>query len=150
MMTGTDMVEILLVEDNPGDVELTREAFESGALRHRLHTVKDGEEAVAFLRRRAPFAEAPAVDLVILDLNLPRKDGREVLADVKGDSALCHLPIVVFTTSKAREDVLRSYKLHANCYLNKPVDLEEFFRAIRAIESFWTGFALLPTKYASA
>jgi CheY-like chemotaxis protein len=130
-------VEILLVEDNPGDVRLTQEAFKEGRVRNRLSVVGDGVEAMAFLRREGKYADAPRPDMVLLDLNLPRKDGREVLAEFKRDDALKSIPIVILTTSAAEEDILRSYNLHANCYIVKPVDFEQFIRAVKIIDDFW-------------
>ncbi|MEQ1503668.1 MAG: response regulator [Myxococcota bacterium] len=139
-----DAVEILLVEDNPGDVRLTREALRDGKVRNHLHVVPDGVEAIAFLRREGPYAGAPRPDLVLLDLNLPKKSGREVLADIKSDPDLMRIPVVVLTTSKADEDVLRAYEFHANCYVTKPVDLEQFLKVIRSIEEFWLTIVRLP------
>ncbi len=140
-------VEILLVEDNPADVRLTREALREGAggLRHRLHVVEDGVQALAFLRREAGYWEVPRPDLILLDLNLPRKDGREVLQEIKADPELRSIPVVVLTTSRSEEDVLRSYQLHANCYVTKPVDLDQFLEVVRRIEAFWLGVARLPS-----
>lgn len=143
-MVKTESIEILLVEDSPGDVRLTKEALKEGKVRNNLHVVVDGEQAMAFLRQRGPFAAAPRPDLILLDLNLPRKDGREVLAEVKADEGLRAIPIVILTTSKAEEDILRSYQLNANCYVTKPVDLEQFIKVVRAIEDFWLVIAKLP------
>ncbi|MBI4497864.1 MAG: response regulator [Chloroflexi bacterium] len=146
-MTPTDKVrpiEILLVEDNPGDVRLTVEALREGKVRNRLSVVMDGEEAVAFLRRQGQYAEAPRPDLILLDLNLPRKDGREVLAEIKADAQLRMIPVVVLTTSKAEQDILMSYHLHANCYITKPVDLDQFIVAVKSIEDFWLTVVTLP------
>ena len=137
-------VEILLVEDNPGDVRLTQEAFKEGKLANRLHAVHDGEAALAFLRREGPYREAVRPDLILLDLNLPRKDGREVLATIKADELLRRIPVVILTTSKAEQDILRAYDLHANCYITKPVDLEQFLLVVRAIEDFWLMVVKLP------
>ena len=141
-MDGT--LEILLVEDNPADARLTREVFEGGRLSTHLNIVADGEQALAFLRREGIYEAAPRPKLVLLDLNLPRKDGREVLAEVKSDEALQHIPVVVLTTSKAEEDVLRTYNLHANCYVTKPVDLEKFIVVVKSIDVFWLTVVTLP------
>ena len=137
-------IEILLVEDNPGDVRLTREALSEARVANRVTVARDGEEAMALLRREPPHEDAPRPDLIMLDLNLPRKDGREVLAEVKQDPRLRTIPVVILTTSKYEEDVLRSYKLLANCYVTKPVDLERFLAVIRAVEQFWLGTVTLP------
>lgn len=137
-------VEILLVEDSLGDVRLTREAFKEGKLANNLHVVKDGEAAVAFLRRQGEYTNAVRPDLILLDLNLPRKDGREVLADIKADEHLKRIPIVILTTSRAEQDVLRAYDLHANCYVTKPVDLEQFLLVVKMIEEFWLQIVKLP------
>jgi CheY-like chemotaxis protein len=141
-------LEILLVEDNPGDVRLTLEAFKEGRVMNRLSVVEDGVRALDFLRRINGYEDAPRPDLVLLDLNLPRKDGREVLAEIKADPALCTTPIVVLTTSKSDEDVLRAYSLHANCYITKPVDLDRFLAVVRSIESFWLSLVRLPPRVA--
>ena len=138
-------IEILLVEDNPGDVRLTVEALKEGKLRNRMNVVEDGEKALAYLRREAGYEDAARPDLVLLDLNLPRKDGREVLADMKADPDLKRIPVVVLTTSKAEEDILKSYDLHANCYITKPVDLDQFIGVVKSIESFWFSVVSLPT-----
>jgi chemotaxis family two-component system response regulator Rcp1 len=137
-------IEILLVEDNPGDVRLTQEALKEGKVRNSLHVAKDGVEAVAFLRRQPPHENAVRIDLILLDLNLPRKDGREVLAEIKADDALKRIPVVVLTTSKAELDILRAYNLHANCYIVKPVDLDQFLQVARLIEGFWLELVTLP------
>jgi chemotaxis family two-component system response regulator Rcp1 len=137
-------VEILLVEDNPGDVRLTREALKEGKVYNNLHWAKDGVEALEFLRRQGKHAEAPRPDIILLDLNLPKKDGREVLAVIKTDGELKHIPVVVLTTSKAEEDVLKSYALHANCYVTKPVDLEKFIQVVQSIDRFWLTVVTLP------
>ena len=137
-------VEILLVEDNPGDERLTREALKEGKVYSNLHWVKDGVEAMEFLRRQGKFAEAPRPDIILLDLNLPKKDGREVLQDIKNDNELKRIPVVVLTTSKAEEDVLRTYNLHANCYVTKPVDLEKFIVVVKSIDVFWLTVVTLP------
>src|SRR5688500_16815986 len=137
-------VEILLVEDNPGDERLTREALKEGKVYSNLHWVKDGVEAMQFLRREGKYADVPRPDIILLDLNLPKKDGREVLQDIKNDDKLKRIPVVVLTTSKAEEDVLRSYNLHANCYVTKPVDLEKFIVVVKTIDIFWPTFVTLP------
>ncbi|HXP32237.1 MAG TPA: response regulator [Stellaceae bacterium] len=138
-------IEILLVEDNPGDARLTREAFREGKIRNNLHHARDGIEALAFLRREGVYAAAPTPDIVLLDLNLPKKDGRQVLRELKQDPKLCLIPVVVLTTSEAEQDILRSYQLHANCYITKPVDLEKFITIVRGIEEFWLAIVTLPT-----
>ncbi|SRR5579883_1281143 len=137
-------VEILLVEDNPGDVRLTIEALRDGKVRNHLNVAVDGVEALAFLRREGQYAQAPRPDLILLDLNLPKKDGREVLAEIKADEYLKDIPVVVLTTSKADQDIARSYNLHANCYVTKPVDLEQFITVVRSIEDFWFTIVTLP------
>ena len=142
-------IEILLVEDNPGDVRLTREALHDGKISNRLHHAQDGIEALAFLRGQAPYTGAPRPDLILLDLNLPRMDGREVLEAIKADARLSQIPVVVLTTSKAEEDVLRSYGLHANCYIVKPLDFDRFTEVVNAIENFWFRIVKLPPKVAA-
>lgn len=137
-------VEVLLVEDDPGDVLMTREAFEEHRLRNHLNVVSDGEEALAYLRGEGRYAGAPRPDLILLDLNLPRRDGREVLREVKNDERLRRIPVVVLTTSEAEEDVLRSYDLHANAYVTKPVDFERFVAVVRHIDDFFITVARLP------
>jgi CheY-like chemotaxis protein len=137
-------IEVLLVEDDPGDTLMIKEAFEDNKVRNRLTAVPDGVEAMAFLRREGEHADAPRPDLVLLDLNLPRKDGREVLAEIKGDAELSTIPVVVLTTSQAEEDVLRSYKLHANAYVTKPVDFERFIDVVRQIDDFFVTVVKLP------
>jgi len=141
-----EVIDVLLVEDDPGDVLLIREAFEDNKVHNRLHVVPDGVEALTFLRQEGEHADAPRPDLVLLDLNLPRKDGREVLAEVKGDESLQHIPVVVLTTSKAEEDVLRSYKLHANAYVTKPVDFDRFIEVVRQIDEFFVTVVKLPSR----
>jgi CheY-like chemotaxis protein len=138
------VINVLLVEDDPGDVLMTREAFEE-YLNNRLAVVNDGAEAIAYLRREGEYADAPRPDLILLDLNLPRRDGREVLAEVKADDSLRHIPVIVLTTSQADEDVLRSYQLHANAYVTKPVDFDGFIEAIRQIDHFFVSVVQLPT-----
>jgi CheY-like chemotaxis protein len=137
-------VEILLVEDNPGDVRLTQEALKEGKVYNNLHWAKDGVEALEFLRREGKYATSPRPDIILLDLNLPKKDGREVLGVIKSDDRLKQIPVVVLTTSKAEEDVLRSYELHANCYVQKPVDLEKFIVVVQSIDRFWLTVVTLP------
>lgn len=137
-------IEILLVEDNPADARLTKEALKEGKILNNLHLARDGVEAMDFLRRREPFGDAVRPDLILLDLNMPKKDGREVLAEVKGDEGLRSIPIVVMTSSKAEEDIIRSYNLHANCYVTKPVDLDQFLVVVKAIEDFWVSVVALP------
>ena len=137
-------IEVLLVEDDPGDVLMTQEAFEEHKVRNRLHVVNDGVDAIAFLRREGGYAEAPRPDLVLLDLNLPRRDGREVLAEIKNDPDLCHIPVIVLTTSQADEDIVRSYQLHANAYVTKPVDFERFIAVVRQIDEFFVSVVKLP------
>jgi two-component system, chemotaxis family, response regulator Rcp1 len=137
-------VEILLVEDNPADVRLTQEAFKEGKVHNRLSVARNGEEALAFLRREADFGDAPRPDIILLDLNLPRKDGREVLAEIKADSNLKRIPVVILTTSQAESDLLHSYSLHANCYICKPVDLDNFLEVVKRIEGFWLEIVKLP------
>jgi CheY-like chemotaxis protein len=139
-------VEILLVEDNPGDVRLTREALREGKVRNNLYVASDGVEALAFLRREGQYADAVRPDLVLLDLNLPRKDGREVLEEIKADPSLRYIPVVVLTSSQAEQDILRAYDLHANCYVSKPVDLDQFIHVVRSIEDFWFTIVKLPPE----
>jgi chemotaxis family two-component system response regulator Rcp1 len=139
-------VEILLVEDNPADVRLTREALNSDRLWNNLSVTKDGVEAMAYLRRQGRFAAAPRPDLILLDLNLPKKDGREVLAEIKADPNLMRIPVVVLTTSDAEEDIVKTYGLHANCYITKPVDLRQFMKVVKSIEDFWLAIVKLPPK----
>ncbi|WP_436347356.1 response regulator [Natronorubrum sp. FCH18a] len=138
--------QILLVEDNPGDVRLTEEAFKQGRIENDLHVVTDGNEALEFLYRRGEYADAPRPDLILLDLNLPRKDGEEVLEELKGDSELRSIPVIVLTSSRAEEDVVRSYELHANAYLTKPVDPDDFIETVRAFEKFWFSVVRLPPE----
>jgi chemotaxis family two-component system response regulator Rcp1 len=137
-------VEVLLVEDNPADVRLTREALEEGKVRNHLHVAPDGAAALEFLRREGIYADAPRPDLILLDLNLPRMNGREVLTAIKEDESLRRIPVVVLTTSEDEEDVLRSYELHANCYVTKPVGLDQFLAVVRQIDSFWLEVVKLP------
>ncbi|MEU5654992.1 response regulator [Streptomyces sp. NPDC047737] len=139
-------IEVLLVEDDPGDELMTREAFEDNKIRNTLHVVRDGQEALDFLYRQGGYADAPRPDLVLLDLNLPRYDGRQVLEKIKTDPELALIPVVVLTTSSAEEDILRSYKLHANAYVTKPVDLEQFIGAVRQIDDFFVSVVRLPPR----
>jgi CheY-like chemotaxis protein len=139
-------IEVLLVEDDPGDVLMTREAFIEHKLRNRLTVVSDGAEALDYLRREGAFAEAPRPDLILLDLNLPRRDGREVLAEIKKDPDLQRIPVVVLTTSQAESDVLRSYQLHANAYVAKPVDFDSFIAVVRQIDEFFVSVVKLPPR----
>jgi CheY-like chemotaxis protein len=143
-MFDTQPIKILLVEDNPGDARLTAEALRDGKVRNELHVVPDGVEALAFLRREGAYAGKPRPDLMLLDLNMPRKNGRQVLEEVKRDEDLRRIPVVVLTTSQAERDIMMSYDLHANCYVSKPVDFEEFIRAVRGIEDFWLTIVRLP------
>ena len=140
------LVEILLVEDNAGDARLTREAFKDCKLLNALHHVQDGVEAMAFLRREGPYGNAPRPDLILLDLNLPRMDGREVLEAVKCDADLKRIPVLILTTSNDEQDVLKAYHLHANCFITKPVRLEDFLKVVQSIEGFWLSVVRLPTN----
>jgi chemotaxis family two-component system response regulator Rcp1 len=146
MNSDTGWIDILLVEDNPGDVRLTEEALREGKVKNRLAVVKDGVEAIAYLRCEGEYAEAVKPDLILLDLNLPRKDGRQVLEEIKADPELRVIPVVVLTTSAAEEDILKSYNLHANCYITKPVDLEQFLKVVKTIEDFWLSIVRLPSQ----
>ncbi|HSL44766.1 MAG TPA: response regulator [Anaerolineales bacterium] len=137
-------VEILLVEDNPGDVRLTQEVFKEGKVRNQLSVAWNGEEALAYLRREGRFAAAPRPDMILLDLNLPRKGGREVLAEIKADPKLKSIPVVILTTSEAEQDIVESYNQHANCYIVKPVDLDQFIGVVRTVEGFWLQIVKLP------
>ncbi|AFJ37047.1 MULTISPECIES: response regulator [Mycobacterium] len=138
-------IDILLVEDDPGDELITREAFEHNKLKNRLHVAHDGEEGLNYLYRRGEFADAPRPDLILLDLNLPKYDGRQLLEKIKSDPDLAQIPVVVLTTSSAEEDILKSYKLHANAYVTKPVDLDQFMKAVRQIDEFFVQVVRLPT-----
>jgi two-component system, chemotaxis family, response regulator Rcp1 len=140
------VVEILLVEDNPGDVRLTQVALTDSKIRNNLSIARDGVEAIAFLRKQGTFAHAPRPDIILLDLNLPRKDGREVLEDIKQDNDLKRIPVVVLTTSNDEADILASYNLHANCYITKPVDLTRFIQIVKSIEGFWFQIVKLPPE----
>ena len=143
---STTPIDILLVEDNPGDARLAQEALKESKIRNVLHIVRDGVEAMSFLRREGEYADAARPDLILLDLNLPRMDGREVLAEVKNDPRLKRIPVVILTTSRDEEDVLRTYNLHANCYVTKPLDLQQFMTVIRSIEDFWLTIVKLPSR----
>ena len=143
-MMMVEPVEILLVEDSPGDARLTAEALKEGKVLHHMTVVPDGVEAMAYLRRQGSYGEARRPDLILLDLNLPKKDGREVLGEIKQDASLKKIPVVVLTTSAAEQDILRSYELHANCYITKPVDLEQFISVVRSVEDFWLTIVRLP------
>lgn len=146
MHRSGDAIEILLVEDNPGDVRLTQEALNEGKLRNNLYVVGDGVEALLFLRRETPYAQSPRPDLVLLDLNLPKLGGMEVLAEMKKDPRLRCIPVVILTTSAAERDVVKSYDLHANCYITKPVDFEQFIQVVQSIQDFWFSIVKLPQK----
>ena len=145
-MKNNEPVSILLVEDNLGDVRLVKEALRGSPIRQTLEVVRDGEQAMAFLRRQAPFTQAQRPRLILLDLNLPKKDGREVLAEIKQDPDLKSIPVVILTTSNAEDDIAKSYDSHANCYLTKPVSLDEFIRTIKLIEEFWLTAVQLPSS----
>lgn len=142
--TAFKPLNILLAEDNPADARLTLEAFKEGKVYSQLHIVEDGEKALAFLHQDGNYTNVPRPDLILLDLNMPKKDGREVLEEIKEDPNLSRIPIVILTTSKAEEDILRTYDLHANCYITKPVDLNEFLKVARSIEDFWLTIVKLP------
>ena len=148
MSNGTEMnsIEILLVEDNPADVRLTREALHEEKIHNNLNVVKDGVEALAFLRREGRYEKAARPDLILLDLNLPRKGGREVLDEIKNDETLKSIPVVVLTISEAEADILKSYKLHANCYITKPIDLDQFSKVVKSIQEFWLTIVKLPPR----
>ncbi|ELY44264.1 response regulator [Natronorubrum sulfidifaciens] len=143
---GPEPAQLLLVEDNPGDVRLTKEAFKQGRIENDLYVVSDGNEALEFLHRRGEYADAPRPDLILLDLNLPRKDGEDVLEELKDHPELRSIPVIVLTSSRAEEDVVRSYELHANAYLTKPVDPDEFIETVRAFEKFWFSVVRLPPE----
>ncbi len=140
----TKPITILLAEDNPGDARLTMEAFKEGKIFCHIHTVEDGEKAMSFLLHRAKYKHAPRPDLILLDLNMPKKNGREVLKEIKQNMGLCRIPVIILTTSKAEEDILESYDLHANSYITKPVGLDEFVNVAQSIEDFWLTIARLP------
>jgi two-component system, chemotaxis family, response regulator Rcp1 len=143
---GVTPIDILLVEDNPGDARLAQEALRDSKIHNVISVARDGVEAMQFLRKEERFAAAKTPDLVLLDLNLPRKDGREVLAEIKSDPVLRRIPVVILTTSRDEEDVVRTYDLHANCFITKPIDLSQFMRVIRSIEGFWLSIVKLPPK----
>lgn len=145
-VTAPRTIEILLVEDNPGDVRLTLEAFKGAKVLNNFAVVKDGVEALAYLRQEGHYQNSSRPDLILLDLNLPKKDGREVLAEIKADEHLKKIPVVILTTSTAEEDIARAYSTHANCYITKPVDLEEFLRVVQSIENFWLTLVKLPSR----
>lgn len=146
MHFGSRLIEILMVEDNPADVRLTREAFKDAKVLNNLNVVEDGEEAMAYLRREGGYAEKPRPDLILLDLNLPKKDGREVLYEIKKDQDLKRIPVVVLTTSDNEKDILKAYDLHVNAYVTKPVALEQFIKIVEAIEDFWLSVVKLPPR----
>ncbi len=137
-------VEILLIEDNPGDVRLTIEALKESKIMNNMHVADDGIEALSFLKKEGIYKDKPRPDLIILDLNLPKKDGREVLGEIKSDDSLKQIPIVILTTSEAEEDIIKSYELHANCYITKPVDMEQFIKVVKSVGDFWFSIVMLP------
>ena len=144
--TNSKIVDILLVEDNPGDVRMTQEALKESKVHNSLHVAKDGVEALAFLRQEGKYADMPQPDIIFLDLNLPKKDGREVLVEIKKDERLKLIPVIILTTSTAEEDILRTYGLHANCYITKPVDFKQFASVIKHVDNFWFTVVKLPPK----
>ncbi|HEY9641786.1 MAG TPA: response regulator [Coleofasciculaceae cyanobacterium] len=139
-------VEILLVEDSPGDVRLTQEVLKDDKFHNRLHVVEDGVQAIAFLHHQEPYVDAPQPDLILLDLNLPKKDGREVLEIIKAHKQLKRIPVIILTTSRSEEDIIKAYDLHANCYITKPMDLDQFIKVIQLIEEFWLNTVKLPPE----
>ncbi|MCF8099929.1 MAG: response regulator [Desulfarculaceae bacterium] len=143
---SSEVVKILLVEDNPGDARLAKEALKEAKVANELHWVEDGEQAIDFLYKQGDYTDAPTPDVILLDLNLPKKDGREVLADIKSDPVLRSIPVVVLTVSEAEEDILKSYDLYANCYITKPLDLDQFLEVVKNIEDFWLTIVKLPPK----
>jgi len=143
-VTKSRAIDVLLIEDDPGDELITREAFEHNKITNTLHVARDGEEGLDFLYKRGGFKDVPMPDLILLDLNLPKYDGRQLLETIKSDDDLCHIPVVVLTTSSAEEDILRSYRLHANAYVTKPVDLDQFMNAVRQIDEFFVQVVRLP------
>ena len=145
-MNDSKPIEILLIEDNAGDARLAKEALRDAKVRNNLNWVPDGVEALAFLRREGKFDKAPRPDLILLDLNLPRKDGREVLSEIKADEKIKRIPVVILTTSQAEEDILKAYHLNANCYISKPVDLDQFIKVVKTIEDFWLTIVKVPTE----
>ncbi len=142
----TQPIDILLVEDNPGDIRLTKEAFKDGRIKNELNVVMDGEEAILYLKKKDKYANASTPDIILLDLNLPKKDGREVLAEIKSDPELKCIPVIILTTSSAQSDIVNTYSHHANCYIMKPVDFNQFINVIRTIENFWLTIVKLPNK----
>ncbi|HBR17871.1 MAG: hypothetical protein A3G39_02040 [Deltaproteobacteria bacterium RIFCSPLOWO2_12_FULL_43_16] len=146
LYTNNGMIEILMVEDNPADIRLTKEAFKDAKMLNNLHVVNNGEDAMAFLRKHGNYVNTSRPDLILLDLNLPKKDGREVLAEIKKDPDLKRIPVVILTTSDDEKDVLKAYNLHVNAYIKKPVDLEQFMRIVEAVEEFWLSVVKLPPK----
>jgi two-component system, chemotaxis family, response regulator Rcp1 len=145
-LNGPQAIQVLLVEDSPGDIRLTQEALKDAKIHINLHVVRDGEQAMSFLMREGEYANAPRPDLILLDLNLPKKDGREVLQEIKESPTLKIIPVVILTTSAAEADILRSYLLHANCYITKPVSLDGFLTVVKSIEDFWMSVVRLPSK----
>jgi len=143
---NSKLIEILMVEDNPADARLTKEAFKDAKVLNNMHVVADGEEAMLFLKRAGKYNESPRPDLILLDLNLPKKDGREVLAEIKKDPELKRIPVVILTTSEDEKDIFRAYDLHANAYVKKPVDLDQFMKIVEAVEDFWLSVVRLPNK----
>ena len=141
-----ERIDILLVEDNEGDARLAKEAMRDSKISNTLHHVVDGEEALAFLRQEEKYSDVPRPDLILLDLNLPKKDGREVLAEIKVDEEFKRIPVVILTVSNAEEDILKTYNLHANCYITKPIDLEQFIKVVRSVEDFWLTIVKLPNS----
>lgn len=148
--TGTRPIEILLVEDNPGDVRLTQEALKDSKIYNNLSIVNDGDQAMSFLLKRNEYCESPTPDIILLDLNLPKKDGRQVLEEIKANHDLMKIPVVVLTTSHAEEDIVNTYNLHANCYVTKPVDLNQFIKVVKSIEDFWFTIVKLPVSHPNA
>ena len=146
MKRNVETIDILLVEDNPGDIRLTKEALKDAKVLNEIYVAQDGVEAMEFLHRKGKFSNMPTPDMILLDLNLPRKDGREVLAEIKQDPKLKHIPVVILTTSKAEEDIIKTYNLHANAYITKPVDLNRFIEIIHTLEEFWFSIVKLPPK----
>src|SRR3972149_3856980 len=146
LYTNNGMIEILMVEDNPADIRLTKEAFKDAKMLNNLHVVNNGEDAMAFLRKHGNYVNTSRPDLILLDLNLPKKDGREVLAEIKKDPDLKRIPVVILTTSDDEKDVLKAYNLHVNAYIKKPVDLEQFMRIVEAVEEFWLSVVKMPPK----
>lgn len=144
MMNDIKIVKILLVEDNPGDIRLTQEVFKDAKMKNELSVVMDGEEAISYLRKTGKYKDVTTPDLILLDLNLPKKDGREVLAEIKRDSVLTSIPVIILTTSAEEEDIANTYSNHANCYITKPIDFNQFIKVVKAIEDFWLTIVKLP------